>query len=165
MRSACAFFISRRSSAPFLAQVAALKGQLSAAATRGKTAKGQLVELHESLATQQQRLESLNKKKETAKERLNKEKENIRTAGETTEARKAFYSRVSTRLRQLQQRVKTTRDAFFDIVQKLAEEKEALKIKQGGLSNAKNALKSLQVQLPFLSMYNILQVTKADCYR
>ncbi|CDJ29130.1 uncharacterized protein EMH_0024130 [Eimeria mitis] len=128
-------------------EVAGLRGQLSATATRGKTAKGQLVELHESLAVQKQRLDSTNKKKEAAQRKLAKEQENVRSAGEAGDAREAFHTQVATRLQQLQQRVKSSRDALFVVAQKLAEEKATLKMKRGGLSSSKNALRSLQAQL------------------
>ena len=129
-----------------LFQVAGLRGQLSATATRGKTAKGQLVELHESLAVQRQRLDSMNKKKEAAQRKLAKEQENVRSAGEAGEAREAFHAQVAARLQKLQQRVKSSRDALFGAAQKLAEEKATLKMKRGGLSSTKNALRSLHVR-------------------
>ncbi|CDI80601.1 hypothetical protein, conserved [Eimeria acervulina] len=128
-------------------EVAGLRGQLSATATRGKTAKGQLVELHESLAVQRQRLDSMNKKKEAAQRKLAKEQENVRSAGEAGEAREAFHAQVAARLQKLQQRVKSSRDALFGAAQKLAEEKATLKMKRGGLSSTKNALRSLHAQL------------------
>ncbi|CDI86711.1 S-formylglutathione hydrolase, related [Eimeria praecox] len=128
-------------------QVAGLRGQLSATATRGKTAKGQLVELHEALAVQKQRLDSMNKKKEAAQRKLAKEQENVRSAGEAGDAREAFHTQVAARLQQLQQRVKASRDSLFGIAQKLAEEKATLKMKRGGLSSSKNALRSLHAQL------------------
>ena len=127
-------------------QVASLRGQLSATATRGKTAKGQLVELHESLAIQKQRLESMNKKKEAAQRKLAKEQENVRSAGEAGDAREAFHAQVAARLQQLQQKVKSSRDSLFGVAQRLAEEKTTLKMKRGGLSSSKNALRSLHVR-------------------
>ncbi|OEH77854.1 s-formylglutathione related protein [Cyclospora cayetanensis] len=128
-------------------EVAALRGQISAVATRWKAAKGQLAELHESLASQQQRLEKLNKKKEAARQRLTKEQGNVRSAGEAGQASEAFKAQADARLQQLQLRVKASRDKLFGIAQKLAEEKAALKMKRGGISSLKNALKSLHAQL------------------
>lgn len=143
----------------FRPQVAALRGQLSAAATRGRTAKGQLAELQESLVSQQQRLEAVNKKRDAAKLRLAKEKENVRSAGEAGDASEAFHTQVATRLQQLQQRVKSSRDALFGVTQKLAAEKEALKMKRGGLNSSKNALKSLQASKQQASNPKILELS------
>lgn len=117
---------------------------MSAAAARGKSTRGELAELHESLACQQQRLEALQKKKEAAEKRLAKEKENIRSVGEAGEASEAFHTQVAARLQQLQQRVKAIRDSLFLVAQKLAEEKATLKMRRGGLSSSKSALKNLE---------------------
>ncbi|KAL8441200.1 hypothetical protein Emag_007368 [Eimeria magna] len=88
-------------------QVAGLRGQLSAAASRSNTAKKQLAKLHENLADHQQRLDGLRKKKELAEKRLAREKKNVRSAGEAAEASETFHTQAAARLQQLQQQVKT----------------------------------------------------------
>ncbi|KAL8431874.1 hypothetical protein ACSSS7_004972 [Eimeria intestinalis] len=128
-------------------QVAGLRGQLSAAASRGKAAKRQLAELHETLADQQQRLDGLRKKMDSAEKRLAREKKNVRSAGEAGEASEAFHAHAAARLQQLQQQVKSSRDSLFGVLQSLTEEKATLKLKRGRLSSSKNALKNLEAQL------------------
>ncbi|KAL8450685.1 hypothetical protein Emed_002323 [Eimeria media] len=127
-------------------QVAGLRGQLSAAASRCKAAKRQLAELHENLADQQQRLECLRKKKVLAEKRLEREKKNVRSVSEAGEASEAFHTQAAARLQQLQQQVKASRDSLFGVLQSLTEEKATLKLKRGRLSSSKNALKNLQLQ-------------------
>ncbi|KAL8274288.1 hypothetical protein Esti_001799 [Eimeria stiedai] len=128
-------------------QVARLRGQLSAAASRCKAAKRQLAELHENLADERQRLDGLRKKKNSVEKRLAREKQNFRSAGEAGEASEVFHTRAAARLQQLQQQVKASRDSLFEVLQRLTEEKAALKLKRGRLSSSKNALRNLQAQL------------------